>query len=314
PDAGSWADCDPQTQYFVGGYGCEPLGGGCSGVTEAYLPQGSPLIGPRGGISPDDCRSLCSTANQGGSLIQCHVPLDASGSYATDGGADVVECYWQYGCTGRQPEGFAMPEAQPGLGGYLASMAALEAASVPAFRRLARELSALGAPEELCARARQAALEEIDHTRTMRALAEGRGGIVVAPELGPERLRSTRELAVENAVEGCVRETFGAALALWQSRAARDPELRQAFARIAEDEASHAELSWDVAAFLEERLTAEELEATQAARAAAIRELEGQLALGQPLAYDDAAGIPPPALARALFESVASEVWGGLAS
>ena len=312
PDAGSWADCDPQTQYFVGGYGCEDLSIQCNlDVTQTTVPASSDLVDARGGIAPDTCQTICPAPYTGAVPLQCHVPVDASGTYETDGGADVVNCYFEGGCVqnGRRPEGFAMPKPQVGLAGFLATSAALEAASVPAFRRMERELAALGAPAELCARARRAAREEIDHARTMRTLAVRRGAAIVPPEIGPERPRSIHEMAMENAIEGCVRETFGAAVALWQSRTARDLELRAAYARIAEDEASHAELSWDVAWFLEARLTPTERAATLAARKAAIRELEGQLASAKPLAHDADAGLPTPEQARNLFAFVTSEIW-----
>jgi hypothetical protein len=56
--------------------------------------------------------------------------------------------------------------------------------------------------------------------------------------------RSLEELAVENAVEGCVRETYGALTAIWQARTAKDPSVAAAVRRIARDETRHAALSW----------------------------------------------------------------------
>ena len=41
-----------------------------------------------------------------------------------------------------------------------------------------------------------------------------------------------------------------------------------------------------------------------------MHELEGQLSAAASLAYQEAAGLPAPEQARALFASVASEVWG----
>jgi hypothetical protein len=61
--------------------------------------------------------------------------------------------------------------------------------------------------------------------------------------------RSLEQLAVENAVEGCVRETYGALLATWQARAAAEPRVRAMMAAVAVDETRHAQLAWDLDAW-----------------------------------------------------------------
>src|SRR5439155_21546069 len=78
---------------------------------------------------------------------------------------------------GRRPEGLRALEAanDEGLGALFARIARLEAASVPAFRRLARELRAYGAPRSLVDACRTAARDEIRHARVMRALARAHG-------------------------------------------------------------------------------------------------------------------------------------------
>ena len=53
----------------------------------------------------------------------------------------------------------------------------------------------------------------------------------------------------ENAREGCVRETFGALIAMHQAERAGDPIIRRAMRRIAEEETRHAELAWEVASW-----------------------------------------------------------------
>jgi len=59
----------------------------------------------------------------------------------------------------------------------------------------------------------------------------------------------------EIAVEGCVRETFGALEATFQAKNANDPQIRRVMRRIAEDETRHAALAWRVAAWIEPRLS-----------------------------------------------------------
>ena len=58
------------------------------------------------------------------------------------------------------------------------------------------------------------------------------------------------DLAVENMREGCVQETYGALLASYQALCTRDPEVRETMRSVAADETAHAELSWDLAAWL----------------------------------------------------------------
>lgn len=54
-------------------------------------------------------------------------------------------------------------------------------------------------------------------------------------------------MTVDNAVEGCARETWAAMVALHQARFAEDRSVRAAFTAIARDELAHAALSWDLA-------------------------------------------------------------------
>ncbi len=73
--------------------------------------------------------------------------------------------------------------------------------------------------------------------------------------------------------EGCVNETFSAAIALWQARRAAGPEVRAAMAAIAEDELSHAQLAWDVHLWASRRLGPAATEELEQARAEAARHL-----------------------------------------
>ena len=59
-------------------------------------------------------------------------------------------------------------------------------------------------------------------------------------------IRDLEAVARENAVEGCVRETYAASLACRQACAATNPAIRSAMAGIARDETRHAALAWEV--------------------------------------------------------------------
>ena len=213
--------------------------------------------------------------------------------------------------TGRRPDGLVATRSRfdLDLGSFFAEVAHLEAASVTAFARLARELSAHGAPARLVRLASRAAKDEIRHARTMTRLARRFGGEPRAPRIAKARRRSLEAIARENAVEGCVRETFGALLATWQARAAADPGVRAAMRGIARDETAHAELSWSLAHWIEPRLSRAARARVEAARRAAIRELEQEVSRGVAVAIHRAAGMPTPADARTLFDGVRAELW-----
>jgi hypothetical protein len=119
----------------------------------------------------------------------------------------------------------------------------LEAASVYAFNELASQLRHLGAPEELALACEQAACEEQDHARLVGALAQEHGAFFTPPISTPLDQCSLEELAVANARDGLVMETFAAAYAAHQALSAGDTKARRIFADIARDEISHAALS-----------------------------------------------------------------------
>jgi rubrerythrin len=163
----------------------------------------------------------------------------------------------EFYCEGRRP----LEHAEAGdegcadaLGRSLAAMAYLEAASVLAFEELAAWLQARSAPAELVDRCRAAADDERHHARWLTKLAEERGATVPVPTARPVSEASVLEVALHNAVEGCVHESFAALMAAVRSVRADDLRLRRVFARIAADETRHGQLAWDLDAWLRERL------------------------------------------------------------
>jgi hypothetical protein len=160
---------------------------------------------------------------------------------------------------GRRPVGYrAAAPRGGGVGAVLARMAELEAASVPAFLRLGAELAEHGAPAALIGAARRAAGDEVRHTAQVAALAAAFGGrarVAAAPPRPPRR--PLVELAVDNAVEGGVREAVGAALADYQARTATVAAVRQVFRGVAHDEAGHAGLALAIDRWIAPRLSRE---------------------------------------------------------
>ena len=184
----------------------------------------------------------------------------------------------------------------------LAHQAYYEGASVVAFQRLAVALESAGAPTALVARARAAATDEARHAALFGDLAERHGAapMVLASHAATPSLF---ELALENATEGCVRETFGAIVTLHQATHAESAEIRAAFAAIADDEAEHAALSWELKTWFDTRLTAAERAYVQNAHETAVRHARRDAA-APPDAPGLALGLPEAARAERLLAAL----------
>ena len=262
---------------------CAPNQPGCSG-------QG-------GGDEPCalDCQAVCDSVASGSTSFGCH--------WTMNNGAQEISYYCGACGIGRIPDGLGGCARGDSVGERLAMQAYYEEASVIAFERLADVLEADGAPTELVERARRAATDERRHARTFRRLARTRGAVVRRAR-ADDRRPTLLDLAIENAREGCVRETYGALVALHQAEHAEDAELRAAFAGIAGDEIAHAALSWELAAWFESRLGAAPLrgaydEAREELRHLATRDHDSA---------DAALGIPRPDKGRTMFDDLFARV------
>ena len=226
-----------------------------------------------------------------------------------NGGYTEVHVRWASYCPGgRRPEGLVLAAGAPGAGALFAQVAQLEAASVPAFERLARELRAHGAPPTLTAEATRARADERHHARAMTALARRFGaGDVPRPQM-PRHIavRSLEAVAIENAVEGCVREAYGALVATHQAARAADPVVRLAMAPIAVDETRHAALSCAVDEWARSRLRAAARRRVDRARRDACEALENDVGQSAPAAVGALAGLPDADAARMLARAVGS--------
>lgn len=245
----------------------------------------------RSPLAPLDpaCHSICA-----GYGDRCLVSADYAKAYASfvpdaatigDGGPSAscpdwtsnvtVECHVD--CTGRRTEGIAEPDVTSAraIGQVFAARAYLEAVSVHAFARLERELRAHGAPAHLLRDVRRARRDEIRHTAMMARLARRFGAAPQAPKPLADDIpvRSLVAIACENAVEGCVRETYGAVVGMLEAATTGDRDVARAMAQIAIDECRHAELAWEVAAWAETRLDGPDHDAVHRARDQAVRAL-----------------------------------------
>lgn len=296
PEATDLGTCEPVRT---------PLGSGefCPGETVRYL-CGFPaeLQGDAGSMVPT---SLCAT--------YCRLDTTRFGPpycyRSVTSGIDTLHC--QTPCPGgRRPEGFCdvAVEGAEGVGAWFARLAALESASVSAFERMVDELGAHGAPADLVERARAAVDDERRHTGLTAGLARDFGREPSLPMAGPAGVRSLDAVALDNAVEGCVRETYGALVATWQAAHAGHPGVAAAMDVIAEDETRHAALSWALHGWARGRLDGDGRAAVGRAMLSAFDDLRREVDCDVSAELTAVAGMPDRRQQRALLDALAGSL------
>lgn len=222
-------------------------------------------------------------------------------------------------CVGRRPEGLELTSparcnvtgasASLEVGAFFAEVAQLEESAVSAFEVMGRELAALGAPRSLRRATARAVRDERRHTAVTARLARRYGVEPEHPRIQEREGRALFEFALDNVIEGCVRETYGAACARYQSLRAADPGVRVTLARIARDEARHADLSWRIHEWARERLSGAELERLRHSARRAIDELRREVAREPADSVRQLAGMPGPAHALAMLDLLEAQLW-----
>lgn len=285
---------------------CQPLrySNGCQYESDIVWPCGLPDELARSDAG-DYCRALCVGAPSQNTAVEnfCNAVTPRTAR------PFVIHCGTC--CKGRRPEGLAMPDLarESDAGGYLAWLAALESASVVSFERLAAELAALDAPADLVTAARAAARDEVRHAAAVGALARARGAAVSPTCVEPVGTRTLEAIARENAVEGCVYETWAAMIAWWQIDHARADDVGAAARRIARDETRHAALAWSVHGWSLTRLDADAATALSAALQSAVAELGRAIETPAPPVLVSEVGLPSRADAQRLFAALRASVW-----
>jgi hypothetical protein len=264
-------------------------------------------------LSLSQCYSICHRL-----MRPCHAYGDSCvDNQIVQNRPVLVECAICPGNVGRRPEGFSgtpqLPDRRrggfPPLGAFFAEVARLEAASIDAFERLRDELVAHGGPEELVRAADSARQDEVEHTRTMASLASRFGARPAPVSRGTRRPRALADVARENMVEGCIRETFGALVAAWQASHIPDPDIAATLERIARDELRHSGLSWAIARWSESSLSDEERAMVSAARENAIAELAEEAARPIHPELVELAGLPDEATQRRMVAELRATLW-----
>jgi len=300
PDAGADADAAADPDADAGDRCAAYVRLPC-GLPASIIPRANCIIGL------SDCYRMCD-----GLFFYCHAADDSCVDGSIPSGPITIDCVTCVGAVGRRPEGLAAASFAPAaddLGGFFARAAHLEEASVRAFHTLEQELVELGAPASLVRSAARAARDEVRHTAATRRLARRFGGVPATPRVErARRRRSLEQIAIENAVEGCVRETYGALVAAWQAEHAADRDVASTMRTIAEDEARHAALAWAVARWAEPRLSAAAQRRLRARRRDAVAALEREAAAVPPTLARDA-GFPQIGAQRRLVGALKEILW-----
>jgi hypothetical protein len=292
------------------------LGGGC----ESYVCN-NPIMEQTIALDPADAGIADGGTSDGGIDDLCRRALAPSTVYirnceivSSDGGQAVHVVYSSYCVGGRRPAQWAAPamRGRPGaLAAWLSGTAHMEAVSVGAFSMLAAELKAHGAPPTMVSAARAAIQDERRHARVMGRLAVRRGGRApAARSVRPGQPADLEAVAKQNAVEGCVRETFAAAVACRQAEAARDVEVRDAMKVIAIEETRHAALSFAIHEWARTRLSRAARARVRAARQEAGEALIAELASPETEELRQAVGLPDAAEAVRMAGALRARVWG----
>ena len=123
----------------------------------------------------------------------------------------------------------------------------------------------------------RAAREEVMHARMMNHQCVKHD--VRIPHLDESVLpkRTLCDIAIENAIEGCVHERYAALQAHHQAHHAQAEELRTVFLRIAQEETEHTALAEDLHMWLMGQLTQQERNRVQESRKDAQKTLEKAL-------------------------------------
>jgi hypothetical protein len=240
-----------------------------------------------------ECADLCAEAifyeenRRPDEILSCDYTLNFEvlpEDFGTWEASDVIgtlKCNAQFVtmCMGRRPLGHVESiKMVRDLGSHFACIAHLEQASVTAFVDLARQLQGWSAPDELRRRCLAAAKDEVFHAKLFRKLAMECGA-----ELEEPQQRSLSDdlltVAIHNATEGCIFETWSALIAVHQALHSPHPELAKIYRCIAIDETQHGQLAWDIHKWMMSQLSVEEQQIIHTEQLKALTKLRNIAAL-----------------------------------
>jgi len=216
-------------------------------------------------------------------------------------------------CIGRKPPGqvnFLDVEIADisSIGNVLARHAAYEAASVIAFVHLKQELSFYNAPVAILKRIDKAIEDEKRHALQVEILAQRYDRQIKKFDVDATPIRNLEAIAIDNMKEGCIGETWGALVGLFQAEHAKDKVIATTMYLIAVDEVDHAALSWEIHDWITDQLSEEaclRVEFTKKAALASLR-LKAERPVEQNLSL--LAGFPEPQTSKVLVDKLIQSI------
>lgn len=275
------------------------------GITEEEY---TALLDASGTLPAEECSRICTSWLQDNYFSGVNEVLSCA---AAPGESEVqITCsaIVEPFCEGRFHEGVCKPSeihAQNHTQRWLSRAAQSERASVQSFVLLAKELEAYQLPPALLQRIHKAAQEEIGHARMMYHLCAVQGATIPTMQESTLPQRSLFDIALENAVEGCVHERYAALQAHYQAQNIKNNALQPWLAQIAHEETEHTTLADELHSWIMPQLSSKEQEAVHEAKQKAQQELEAYIAQREvPIELQETLGLPNQAQATMLVQSL----------
>jgi hypothetical protein len=266
--------------------------------------QFSTYLNDEGQLTEDSCSTLCQ--EETGVYYDYLCSCDYSGS--DEQGMHPVTC--EYTVCAVEGRGHGNIQKLSTISGknerarYFARAYHAEASSVAAFLQLRSELDLHNAPKELLERCSVAANEEVHHARMMAKMAKDCGNELPTLDFGELPHRSLFDLVLDNAIEGCIFESYSALKAHFQAQNAIDSGIRAIMKVIATDETKHAQLAWDIHQYLMSLLSSTEQQQIRIAQQQALKQLITQAGQENSQSCASEFGYPPSKLAETFAQQL----------
>lgn len=195
------------------------------------------------------------------------------------------------------------------LSAFFSREAQLEEAAVERWEGLAEELQALAAPREFVSYCGKASISALCHAKELKLAARRHGVEPTSSQTLPGTTRELHQLAMDNAVQGCVMSTFRAVRLRHQAELARNSEVLRIVADWAADESRHAGFYWEMHRWALSQISPQRGRDIRAAQLGAIRQLRERAAQEPVGDHDDELGLPDSEARAALLDALDQELW-----
>ena len=118
-------------------------------------------------------------------------------------------------------------------------------------------------------------------------------------------------MALENAVEGCVRETYGALVGAYQAATAKHPQIKETISQLVQDEIQHASLSLAIWQWASPQLSKAERAQIAEIQAATVASLRAAAHERHAEELYSEAGYPQTDVALGMLDALQGSLWSG---